>query len=126
MNCFEDLGQLSIIQKDALIVKLRNELEHVRQENSQLKEQIENLQKKVFELEEKLTKPAKNSHNSSIPPSQDNKPNKPSEDKQEKKRRQASLGRKGGGRELHPNPDNRIVSRVKNCPHCGEGISEAQ
>ena len=47
MNYLKDLSQLSIVQKEALIVKLRNELEQVRQENSRLKEQIESLQKKV-------------------------------------------------------------------------------
>jgi transposase len=126
MNCLEDLGQFSIVQKDALIVKLWNEVEQLRQENNRLKEQIENLQKKVSELEEKLNKPAKNSHNSSIPPSQDKKSSKTSEEKKEKQRREASVGRKGGGRELHPNPDKRIVSRVKKCPHCGERVSEAE
>ena len=126
MSCLEDISHLSIVQKDALIVKLWNELEQVRQENRRLKEQNERLQKKVSELEEKLNKPIKDSHNSSVPPSQAHKASKSPEEQKEKKRREASVGRKGGGRELHPNPDRWIVSRAKKCPHCGERVREAE
>jgi transposase len=40
-------------------------------------------------------------------------------------RREASVGRAGGGRPLHPDPDQVIIAKAKVCPHCGHGVPEA-
>jgi len=125
MNCSFELSQLSYHQKDNLIIELWKELEQLRHENRKLMEENEELKRKVAMLEEQLKKPAKDSHNSSLSPSRDRKANKPGDENNGKKRREASVGRKGGGRELHPNPDQRIVARARRCPHCGEAVSEA-
>ena len=67
--------------------------------------------------------PTKTSKNSSTPPSKGFKPNiKPS--KIEGIKRQRSLGRVGGVRELHPHPDQTIIAQVKNCPS-GEKVTAA-
>ncbi|MEG4812304.1 hypothetical protein QUA82_35725, partial [Microcoleus sp. F8-D3] len=34
-----------------------------------------------------------------------------------------ALGRAGGGRELHPHPDQTIIAQLKNCPQCGEKVT---
>ena len=39
-------------------------------------------------------------------------------------RREASVGRAGGGRPLHPEPDQIIVATAKSCPHCGHGVQD--
>ena len=39
-------------------------------------------------------------------------------------RREASVGRAGGGRPLHPEPDQIIVAKAKSCPHCGHGVQD--
>ena len=119
MNYPFELSQLSSAQKDNLIIELWKELEQLREMNRTLREENE-------ELKKKLREPAKDSHNSSLPPSQDRKRNKPGQEEGNKKRREASVGRKGGGRELHPNPDQRIVAKAKKCPHCGEPVREEE
>ena len=40
-------------------------------------------------------------------------------------RREASVGRAGGGRPLHPDPDHVIIAKAKSCPHCGHGVQQA-
>ena len=125
MNCPFELSQLSYHQKDNLIIDLWKEVEQLRHENRKLMEENEELKRKVAMLEEQLKEPAKDSNNSSLPPSRDRKANKPGDENNGKKRREASVGRKRGGRELHPNPDQRIEARAKRCPHCGEAVSEA-
>ncbi|WP_228041982.1 MULTISPECIES: IS66 family transposase [unclassified Tychonema] len=68
--------------------------------------------------------PTKTSKNSSTPPSKGFKPNiKPS--KIQGIKRQRSVGRVGGGRELHPEPDQTIIAQLKNCPQCGEKVTAA-
>ena len=37
-------------------------------------------------------------------------------------RREASVGRAGGGRPLHPEPDQVIIAQAKTCPHCGGAV----
>jgi transposase len=66
--------------------------------------------------------PTKTSKNSSTPPSKGFKPNiKPL--KIEGVKRAGSVGRAGGGRELHPEPDQTIIAQLKNCPLCGEKVT---
>ena len=83
-----DLSRLSHGEKDALI--------------SGLWEQVQTLTHRVAELEARLNEPPKNSGNSSVPPSRDRKPNRP--ERSPGTRREASVGRAGGGRALHCTP----------------------
>lgn len=125
MESLPDLNILSHEQKDTLIhdlwdenVRLTGEVVHLRNCNAQLEQSLSQLQAKVSE-------PAKDSSNSSRPPSSDQKGNKPATESA-KGTRKGSLGRKGGGRPLHPNPDQQIHARAKTCPHCGCDVSQEE
>ena len=59
---------------------------------------IATLTKRIEELERRLNEPPKNSRNSSVPPSRERKANRP--DRTPGTRREASVGRAGGGRKL--------------------------
>jgi transposase len=86
--------------------------------------QIEALQRRVAELEARLGEPPKDSSNSSVPPSRDRKANRPG--KPGGLRREASVGRAGGGRALHPAPDEVVIARLTSCPHCRTAIGEGE
>jgi transposase len=105
-----ELERLSEQEKDTLILALWAE--------------VRRLQTRMAELEAKLQEPVKDARNSSVPPSHTRKANIPPRPPQGT-RREASVGRAGGGRPLHPDPDQVIVTKAKVCPHCGEGMSEA-
>jgi len=111
MEKLPDLKQLSNEAKEALIVELWQE--------------IQKLSAALATYEPKPgSSPTKTSKNSSTPPSKGFKPNiKPS--KIQGIKRQRSLGRVGGGRELHPHPDQTIIAQVKNCFQCGEKVTAA-
>jgi len=97
----------------------------MRARHGELEGKVAELEAKLKELEEKLNRPAKDCRNSSIPPSQTRKANQPAAASERATgRREASVGRTGGGRRLHPNPDQFIVAKVRCCPHCGETIPE--
>jgi transposase len=110
MDTLPALERLSDQEKDALIVALWAE--------------VQRLQTRLAELEAKLQDPVKDARNSSVPPSQTRKANTPTRPPQGT-RREASVGRAGGGRPLHPAPDQVIIAKAKVCPHCGERVSEA-
>lgn len=74
--------------------------------------QIETLSARVGELEARLGQPPKTPDNSSLPPSRGAKANKP--ERPRGLRREASVGRAGGGGPLHPDPD-RIVEAWARC-----------
>ena len=82
------------------------------------------LQTRIAELEAKLQEPVNDARNASVPPSHTRKANTPTRPPQGT-RREASVGRAGGGRPLHPDPDQVIVAKAKVCPHCGDGVPEA-
>jgi transposase len=91
---------------------------------------IEELWQKVQELQGQLEgkgkPPKKTAKNSSLPPSQGFKANIKAL-QAEGVKRQASIGRTGGGRGLHPQPNQTIVARLKRCPVCaGELLAEQQ
>lgn len=112
MEKLPDLKQLSNEAKEALIVELWEKIQ-------KLSAILATYQPKP----EPEPSPKKTSKNSSTPPSKGFKPNiKPS--KIEGSKRQKSLGRAGGGRELHPHPDQTIIAIVKNCPS-GEKVTAA-
>jgi transposase len=110
MDMLPDLERLSERDKDALIGALWAE--------------VQRLQTRVAELEAKLQEPVKDARNSSVPPSHTRKANTPTRPPQGT-RREASVGRAGGGRPLHPDPDQVISAKAKLCPHCGHGVPEA-
>jgi transposase len=110
MDTLPALEQLSEHEKAALIVALWAE--------------VQRLQTRVAELEAKLREPVKDATNSSVPPSRTRKANRPPSPPKET-RREASVGRAGGGRPLHPDPDQVIIAKAKVCPHCGDPVSEA-
>jgi transposase len=99
-----DIQKLTEAQKDALIEELWQEHQALR---------------KALEQQGKGAK--KTSDNSSLPPSKGFKKNKPA--KVEGERRNASLGRVGGGRKRHPAPHQTIVVQAKQCPHCGSDVT---
>lgn len=82
---------------------------------------IEMLEARLLELEEKLSE-KKTSKNSGIPPSRDKKRNLPGGKK--KGRRQKSMGRKGYARDLHPDPDEILDSKLKKCSQCVGSLEE--
>src|SRR5512135_1061152 len=98
-----DLSTLSHAEKDALILALWA--------------QVEALTARVAGLEAKLKEPAKTSDNSSVPPSKGPKANRPDKGKRSGPRK-GSLGRKGGGRPLAPEPDQFVVAKAAACAHC--------
>lgn len=63
----------------------------------------------------------KDAHNSSLPPARAPKANRPAP-KATGHRRQASVGRAGGGRPLHPEPDQAVVAKAKRCRQCGAAV----
>src|SRR6266436_9024212 len=82
--------------------------------------QIEELSRRIAELEAKLGGPPKTPDNSSVPPSQGRKPNR-TERRAAKKRK----GRPGVFRALAPNPDRIIDSMAERCPHCEHALAPA-
>src|SRR5467141_4225360 len=82
--------------------------------------QIEELTRRVAELEAKLGGPPKTPDNSSIPPSQGRKPSR-AERRAAKKRK----GRHGEFRALAPDPDRIVSSVAEYCPHCQHTLSLA-
>src|SRR5713226_4643212 len=82
--------------------------------------QIEELTRRIAELEAKLGGPPKTPDNSSLPPSQGRKPNR-AERRAAKKRK----GRPGVFRALAPNPDRIIQSVAERCPHCERALTTA-
>lgn len=98
MRELPDLKQLTNEAKDALIVSLWEEIQKLHQG--------------------KQKKPKKTSDNSSIPPSQGFK--RASQTDKKEGKRMASVGRAGGGRRLHENPDQIIKAELKSCSACGE------
>ncbi|MEL6500099.1 MAG: IS66 family transposase [Cyanobacteria bacterium J06623_1] len=106
MQELPDLSQLSPEAKDALIQVLWEELQILR--------------KRLDKLEKR---PKKTSKNSSKPPSQEFKANQKPR-KKGGERREASVGRQGGGRRLSPNPDRTVEARVTTCSSCDAEIPE--
>ncbi len=82
--------------------------------------QIEELTRRIAELETKLGGPPKTPDNSSLPPSQGRKPSR-AERRAAKKRK----GRPGVFRALAPNPDRIIESVAEHCPHCEQALTPA-
>ena len=107
-----DLSTLSHAEKDALIRSLLP-----------LVGQLEAALARIAELEKRLAafeRPPKNSDNSSLPPSKDQKPDRPAGDKPPRK------SRPGVGRALEPHPDRIVDARLDACPHCAAAFPVEQ
>src|SRR2546422_1924548 len=105
--------------------QLRKENGLLRKENARLVQTIEGLQKQMKELQDRL---AKDSHNSSLPPSSDRFVRQ----KKTKSLRKKS-GKKVGGQSVHPGhtlklsatPDQVIpLPPVTSCQHCHADLSD--
>jgi transposase len=101
--------RLSELEKDTLITALWAE--------------VQRLKARLAALEAKPPEPRKDAHHSSVPPSHSPKANRPTGPRTGT-RREASVGRAGGGRLLHPNPDHILIAQAKTCPPCG-GVVQA-
>src|ERR671915_1190594 len=110
MDRLPDLSSLSHDEKDALIHALWA--------------QVQALTARVAELEAKLGTPPKTPDNSSLPPSQGQKPNRGDKPVRTGPR-QGSLGRKGGGRLLAEAPDETVTARPSRCAHCQAALEGA-
>jgi transposase len=82
--------------------------------------QIEELTRRIAELEAKLGGPPKTPDNSSTPPSQARKPNRA-----ERRAANKRKGRPGVFRALAPHPDRIIDSVAERCPHCEHALTAA-
>jgi transposase len=82
---------------------------------------VQRLHTRVAELEAKRQEPVKDARHSSVPPSQTRKANTPIRPPQGT-RHEASVGRAGGGRPLHPDPDQVVIAQAKTCPHGGGAV----
>jgi len=82
--------------------------------------QIEELTRRIADLEAKRGGPPKTPANSSLPPSQGRKPNR-AERRGAKKRK----GRLGVFRALAANPDRIVASVAERCPHCDHALTLA-
>jgi transposase len=105
-------GDLERLSKDELIALVLAQMA-----------QVEALTQRVAELEARLGEPPKGSGNSSVPPSRDRKANRPQRPRG--LRREASVGRAGGGRALHPDPDEVVIARLASCPNCAAAMAAA-
>jgi transposase len=104
------LWQLS---KDDLIALVLAQADVIARQTAQ----IEALTKRVEELEAKLGKPPKTPDNSSVPPSQGQKPNR-AERRAAKKRK----GHPGAFRQLAEHPDRVVETLAEACPHCDHAL----
>jgi transposase len=105
-----DLSDLGHAEKDALIRALFQRLEAA--------------ERRIAELEAKLGEPPKTPDNSSLPPSNGQKPNQP-EKAGRNGPRQGSLGRKGGGHPLTRDPDETVIAKAAACVHRQTALGEA-
>jgi transposase len=116
-----ELSQLSLEQKNALIVALLARIDALVAEMERLKAENAALLARVSELEAKLKEPPKGPDNSSTPPSRGQKGNRPAKVKREGPR-VGSLGRQGGGRRLTGEPDQFVTAQAARCCHCGAAL----
>ena len=110
MDSLPDLTRLSEQEKEALIATLWAEVQRLRA--------------RLAAFEAKQQEPVKDAHNSSVPPSRTHKTNVPPGPRTGM-HREARVGRAGGGRPLHPDPDHVILAKANSCPHCGHGVQHA-
>jgi transposase len=111
---------LKSLSKDdliALVLAQADVIDQLTRHAETLAGQIDMLRARVDELESKLGKPPKTPDNSSVPPSQGQKPNRA------ERRAAKRKGRPGVARALAENPDRVIEAWAESCPHCAHGLS---
>ncbi len=113
-----NLAELSHAEKDDLILRLFDELKLLRIEVNQLKEENKELQGKL----------AKNSKNSSKPPSSDgyNKPKPKSLRKPSGKKSGGQQGHCGSRLEMVEQPDHIVPHTVDECDRCGHSLKTVE
>jgi transposase len=111
MDKLPNLEQVSEQAKDALMVAWWAEVQRLRT--------------RLTALEAKRREPRKDVRNSSVPPSHTLQANTPRR-RPQGLRREASVGRAGGGRPLHPTPDQGLMVKAKICPQCTHGVLAAE
>ena len=107
-----DLSELTVAEKDALILSLLA-----------LAGQLEAALARIVELEKQLTaleRPPKTPDNSSLPPSKGQKSDRPTGERPPRK------SRPGFGRALEANPDRTVDARLDACPHCAAAFPVEQ
>jgi transposase len=110
METLPALERLADQAKDARIVALWAE--------------VQRLQPRLAEREATRQDPVKDARHARGPPSHTRQATPPTRPPQGTPR-EASVGRAGGGRPLHPAPDQVSIANAKGCPHGGERGSEA-
>lgn len=104
----------------AMVASLLCEVKTLRAENAVLKIENSKLKQHVKELEEQI---AKNSKNSSKPPSTDFKKG-PAIERKKGGKIGGKEGHKGHTLEMVSTPDKKILHVASSCTHCGEDLSE--
>ena len=119
-----DLAELTVAEKDALILSLLPVLGQLEQALARIAE-LEARNAELVARLEQLERPGKTPENSSLPPSKGQKPDGPAPGT-----RPPRKGRPGVGRALEAHPDRIVEARLAACPHCaapwGEAAQEAQ
>jgi transposase len=125
-----NLSRLSSDEKDELIVRLFDELLQLRGTVEKLQNRVDSLEAENQQLREENKelrgKLAKNSQNSSKPPSSDglNKPKPKSLRKPSGKKPGGQQGHLGARLEMTESPDHTIMHSVEECQQCGRSLCE--
>jgi len=85
----------------------------------------QHLRARLAAFEAQQQEPVKDAHHARVPPARTHKTHVPPGPRPGT-HREASVGRAGGGRPLHPAPDPVIIAKAPRCPHGGHGVQPAE
>ena len=112
---------------EEIAIRQAGEIASLRSENSELKETVTTLERRIAELEERL---GRNPRNSSMPPSLEGLSKPPPANRAERRRQKRNPGKQPGseGRHLAQvlRPDEVIVHRPGTCGSCGGDLTGAE
>ena len=108
-----DRDTLQQLSKDELITLVLGQADAL----ARFAEQVSSLTERITALEAKLGLPPKTPDNSSVPPSQGQKPNRA------ERRAMRPKGRPGSFRVLSEAPDRTVTALATACPHCDHALS---